>query len=284
MKASIVFQLILGGVLLVLYFACVETTDFEAIRQDLNLMLSQQDREYTESNSGLYYAVIDSGAYVDGVPSSNDTVIMGYEAYLLDDELFDQQSPDMPITLKSDDLLRGVTEGLRYIGRGGKVSLIIPPDLAYDDTPQPGVPPESVVRFEVDLVEFYSDPADYQSRLIRAHLQENMILDTLVSDSVYYVPQSLGGFPQVTDSSIVSLLYVASTLSGDVVDESYATTPRSVDLSEAPVGITSGLDSFANQGRGTLYVPYNLLSPWRDEWMLDRNTPVQIYFEIVDVQ
>ena len=44
-------------------------------------------------------------------------------------------------------------QGLQKMKKGGKYQLVIPPDLAYGSTPRPGIPANSALIFEVELLD-----------------------------------------------------------------------------------------------------------------------------------
>lgn len=60
-------------------------------------------------------------------------------------------------------MIPGWTEGLKNIKKGGKIKLVIPPDLAYSKTGVPGIPANSTLVFDVELLDIKPAPkADAQ--------------------------------------------------------------------------------------------------------------------------
>lgn len=101
--------------------------------------------------SGLQYQIIKEGT--GKTPSEKDTVTAHYEGKLIDGKKFDSsydrnQPADFPVT----GVIPGWTEALKMMKVGSKWKLFVPPELGYGASPRPGIPPNSVLVFEVELV------------------------------------------------------------------------------------------------------------------------------------
>lgn len=102
------------------------------------------------SESGLQYRIMDAGN--DNKPSMQDTVFVKYCGKLIDGTVFDETDADaepMPLTLNR--VIRAWTEGLQYIGEGGKIELYVPAELGYGERGTQGIEPNSVLTFTVEL-------------------------------------------------------------------------------------------------------------------------------------
>ena len=107
--------------------------------------LKEEGAQKTES--GLAYKIIEPGNEKKAV-SDQDTVWVDYKGTLLDGTVFDENK-DINFTLNR--VIRGWGEGLKLIGEGGKVKLVIPGDLAYGEYGTRGIAPNSTLVFDVTL-------------------------------------------------------------------------------------------------------------------------------------
>ena len=127
-----------------------------------------------KTESGLLYKIIEAGD-ASSKPAATDTVKVHYKGTTRDGKVFDASrfadmpeerqkmlkqyrpdtySEDNPIEFPLNGVIRGWTEGLQLIGKGGKVILWIPAELAYGERGAgANIGPNEALRFEVDLLD-----------------------------------------------------------------------------------------------------------------------------------
>lgn len=102
--------------------------------------------------SGLQYIVEKEGT--GKTPSKDDVVKCHYTGTLTNGEKFDSSvDRGQPAEFPVSGVIPGWTEALQMMKVGGKMKLFIPPELAYGPSGRPGIPPNSVLVFEVELID-----------------------------------------------------------------------------------------------------------------------------------
>ena len=123
---------------------------------------SKKGKEYLEKNksaagvktttSGLQYITEKEGTGAS--PSKEDVVKVHYKGTLTNGEQFDSSyDRGQPAEFPVGGVIPGWTEALQLMKVGGKAKLFIPPELAYGPSGRPGIPPNSVLVFEVELMD-----------------------------------------------------------------------------------------------------------------------------------
>ena len=107
---------------------------------------------------GLQYKVITNG---DGtIPTSNDVVTVNYRGTLIDGTEFDSSiKRGKPEQFPVGNVIHGWTEALLQMKVGSKWQLFVPSELAYGARGRPGIPANSVLIFEVELLSTEPQPA-----------------------------------------------------------------------------------------------------------------------------
>lgn len=102
--------------------------------------------------SGLQYKILKKGTGES--PKATDTVVTHYRGNLIDGKVFDSSyKRGQPATFPVNGVIKGWTEALQKMKVGGKWKLFIPADLAYGKNAPPAIGPNSVLIFEIELLE-----------------------------------------------------------------------------------------------------------------------------------
>ncbi len=101
--------------------------------------------------SGLQYKVITEGK--GKMPKETDTVEVHYRGTLIDGNEFDSSyKRGQPAAFPLKGVVKGWTEALQLMKEGSKWQLFIPSELAYGERGRPGIPPNAVLIFELELI------------------------------------------------------------------------------------------------------------------------------------
>ena len=109
--------------------------------------------------TGIVYLIQDSGSDKRAV-SDKDTVKVSYRGTLIDGKEFDKNEG---IEFPLNRVIKGWTEGMKLVGEGGKITLVIPANLAYGERGPREIGTNSTLIFDVDLLEvhpFVEKPAE----------------------------------------------------------------------------------------------------------------------------
>jgi FKBP-type peptidyl-prolyl cis-trans isomerase FkpA len=109
----------------------------------------------TKDPSGMYYQIITPGT--GSYPNINSKVSVKYAGYLLNGSKFDEMTsaePDPNRYWSLGGLIVGWQIGIPKIAKGGKIKMIIPSSLAYGCSAIGSIPANSILVFDVELVDF----------------------------------------------------------------------------------------------------------------------------------
>lgn len=123
---------------------------------DAFLQKNKNEAGIKTTASGLQYQVLKEGS--GPIPTDKDVVTAHYEGKLINGQKFDSsydrnQPADFPVT----GVIPGWTEALKLMKVGTKMKLFVPPELGYGASPRPGIPPNSVLVFDVELMGIKAD-------------------------------------------------------------------------------------------------------------------------------
>ncbi len=98
---------------------------------------------------GVYFVIETDGTGTQ-TPTPSNTVNVKYKGYLLDGTVFDQSTTGIEFRLSG--LIQGWQIGLQKFKKGAKGKLLIPSGYGYGSTAQSGIPKNSVLVFDIELV------------------------------------------------------------------------------------------------------------------------------------
>ena len=135
-------------------FACKKDKSAEEqLAYDIELIkkyISDKSLTALSTPEGVYYTmdVVGTGTQM---PTPSNIVTVKYKGYLQDGTVFDQNTTGVDFRLGS--LIRGWQIGFQKFKKGGKGKLLIPSALGYGSAAQGNIPKNSVLIFDVELVD-----------------------------------------------------------------------------------------------------------------------------------
>ena len=134
----------------------------EKKRQELGEKNLAEGKAFLEANakkegvkvlaSGLQYKVIKEGT--GSIPAATDKVRVHYRGTLTNGTEFDSSyKRNQPAEFLVTGVIKGWVEALQLMKEGSKWEICIPANLAYGEAGRPSIPPNSVLVFEVELLE-----------------------------------------------------------------------------------------------------------------------------------
>ena len=160
-------------------FMAKKTSAFEAKRQAYMTQLRQknmadslafftklkENKNVVELPDGLRYEILKPAT--GAAPKTGQIVTIHYTGSFVDGQVFDSsierkeplELPMIAATMENPNgAIPGMIEGLSKVGVGGKAKLYIPPQLAYGDNGNQGIPPGATLIFEVEVLSVKDAP------------------------------------------------------------------------------------------------------------------------------
>ena len=135
-------------------FACKKDKSAEEqLAYDIELIkkyISDKSLTALSTPEGVYYTTDVAGTGTQ-MPTPSNIITVKYKGYLLDGTVFDQNTTGVDFRLGS--LIRGWQIGFQKFKKGGKGKLLVPSALGYGSTGQGSIPKNSVLVFDVELVD-----------------------------------------------------------------------------------------------------------------------------------
>ncbi|MDX5346647.1 MAG: FKBP-type peptidyl-prolyl cis-trans isomerase [Hymenobacteraceae bacterium] len=161
-NSSTWYRVLLFCLSLVLFTACGNDDSEDVVQKQRELdeqiikkYLEDNNLQATRTSSGLYYSITEPTTGPQPVKGNGVSVL--YTGKLLDGKVFDSTSSrgNQPFNfiLGAGQVIKGWDEGIALMKKGEKAVLYIPSGLAYGPQAKSNIPANSVLIFDVELVE-----------------------------------------------------------------------------------------------------------------------------------
>lgn len=131
------------------YDECALKAPASEIQSVQSYLTSQNITNAVQHCSGLFYVIDNIGTGKH--PNACSAVTVQYKGTLTNGTVFDQDTTGISFTL--DGVIPGWRNGIPQIRTGGEIHLYIPPSLGYGNQQVGSIPPNSILIFDVKLLQ-----------------------------------------------------------------------------------------------------------------------------------
>lgn len=114
--------------------------------------LTANNLSATQSPSGFFYKINAQGSGTSIVNLCSN-ISVSYVGKFTNGTIFDQTPAGQPASFQLGSVIVGWQKALPLLNKGGTIRLYVPPSLAYGSTQQGPIPPNSILIFDITLVD-----------------------------------------------------------------------------------------------------------------------------------
>jgi len=139
--------------LLIILSGCVQ--DSPNIKQIENMQFfidNKTDINVIEVEEGLQYLVMQSGDPEGKNPKLDQVIIAHFHGTLTNGNIFWSSLGTEPLKIELSKLIIGCQKIISMMKKGDKWKVFIDPTMAYGEEGRPGIPSNSILIFEIELL------------------------------------------------------------------------------------------------------------------------------------
>lgn len=144
----------LSGLFILL--SCVQ--DSPNIQQIENMQFfidNKKNEEVIEIEPGLQYSVMVNKESISETPKLNQTITAHFHGTLTSGEIFWSSLDTEPLEIELSKLITGCQKAISLMSKGEKWIVYIDPSMAYGESARSGIPSNSILIFEIELIDFF---------------------------------------------------------------------------------------------------------------------------------
>ena len=140
---------------LIVLTGCVQ--DSPNVKQIANMKFFIENQAQEGINvieKGLHYAVLNSGDINSKSPELSDIITAHFHGTLTDGTVFwSSIESNEPLTIQLSGLIEGCQKVISRMKVNDKWRVYIDPSMAYGDEDRPGIPSNSILVFDIELLD-----------------------------------------------------------------------------------------------------------------------------------
>lgn len=151
---NLVFKVLFGAFCFLLPLACGKDNPEKIAIKDREKIveyLEKNNMQAIEDDSGIFYIIDKEGS--GDHPKLQSRIKVSYTGMLLDGKVFDARSGYETYLYQ---MIQGWRIAVPKLKRGGSGTFFIPSGLGYGIYPTMGIPANSVLKFEIELIDFFN--------------------------------------------------------------------------------------------------------------------------------
>lgn len=222
-----------------------------------------------KTETGIYYTISKEGTGTVAKDGYNASI--NYTGKLMNGKVFDSNTDTsfhhvepLKVEIGKGRVIKGWDQGLKLLKKGSVATLYIPSTLAYGSTDRPNIPANSIMIFDMEVVDLYNQ-TEKDDELIQKYIKDHDLKAEKTASGLYYVVKKEGNGEYAKDGMNMSMNYVGKLLDGKTFDTNTDTAfhhaePFNFEIGKGKVikGWDEGLTHFKKGGKGLLLIPSGL--------------------------
>lgn len=126
--------------------------DLNSFDDQIQNYLDSTGLEMEKTEDGLYYSILEEGSGEEYI-KYKDQVTFHYKGSFLNGNTFQVIDENNPLNFKVNQLIIGWQDALMMLKKGGRIHIIIPPQLGYANKASGLIPANTILMYELTVLD-----------------------------------------------------------------------------------------------------------------------------------